>query len=104
MLADTGGAVLFFLSVPERMCVSHEKQPRGSGSAPGGLCVEETLRAVRQQTAVFHLWPTETSLCCSHCLPTPTLQSICDWQFLYNFLILTEEKTLESNSAPSIQN
>lgn len=38
MLADTGGAVLFFLSVPERMWLSHEKQPRGSCSAPGAVC------------------------------------------------------------------
>lgn len=41
-LADTGGAVLFFLSVPERMRLTHEKQHGGSRSAPGAVCWRNT--------------------------------------------------------------
>lgn len=40
--ADTGGAVLFFLPVPERMRLTHEKQHGGSRLAPGAVCWRNT--------------------------------------------------------------
>lgn len=44
MIAHVGGAELLFLSAAEQMQLSHEKQPRGSRSAPRGVCAEETVR------------------------------------------------------------